>query len=120
MGVPGTLGFFAEELLVEGATETFPLFGVLVAATAALNGITVFRVYGALFCGAPAGPRQASLRSRERAAVLALAAALLAAGFWPWPLLRREEAAAVLLLAARDRTSVPDPEGGTPDRPPGR
>lgn len=109
VGFPGTLGFVAEELLVDGAVASFPVFGFLVAVATAFNGITVFRAYASLFCGARSDSAQERLRLRERAAVLALAALLLAGGIWPRPLVRTEEAAARSLLAGRTTASPAPP-----------
>jgi NADH-quinone oxidoreductase subunit M len=98
VGIPGTLGFVAEELLVDGASAAFPAFGFLAAVATAFNGVTVFRAYASLFCGARSDSTQERLRPRERAAVLALAALLLAGGIWPGPLVEAGEAAARVLV----------------------
>lgn len=101
VGIPGTLGFVAEEMLVHGAVRTFPAFGFLVAGAAALNGITVLRSYASLFCGVPSSPRHEYLRPRERLAVLALVVLLLAGGILPSQVVRREASAASQLLSGR-------------------
>ncbi|MBI4229767.1 MAG: oxidoreductase [Planctomycetes bacterium] len=101
VGVPGTIGFIAEEILVDGTVESLPLLGFLAAIAAALNGITVLRAYGSLFCGAPSGPWPEQTLRRERLAVLSLTALLLATGIWPGPLVRAEASAAALLLSER-------------------
>ena len=41
IGFPGTIGFVAVELLVEGAVRAYPLIGAIVVLAAALNGIAV-------------------------------------------------------------------------------
>lgn len=84
VGFPGTLGFVAAELLVDGAVVAGPLVGLAVVAAGAINGIAVVRVYFLLF----AGPRHASgvhlgITRRERAAVLSLAALIFAGGLAP-------------------------------------
>ncbi|OHB74723.1 MAG: hypothetical protein A2Z34_06945 [Planctomycetes bacterium RBG_16_59_8] len=99
IGIPGTLGFVAEELLVDGAVETFPIFGMLVGVAAALNGVTVLKAYGALFCGSSAGPRPEQMRLREWATALGLVAMLLVGGIYPGPLMRTEKSAAQALLS---------------------
>jgi NADH-quinone oxidoreductase subunit M len=105
VGIPGTLGFVAQELLVDGSVETFPVFGFLVAVAAALNGITILRAYGSLFCGTFTSSWQEQLRPRERLAMLGLVAFLLAFGLWPAPLLKVNLSAASVLL--HDRPAVP-------------
>ncbi|HUO56963.1 MAG TPA: proton-conducting transporter membrane subunit [bacterium] len=101
VGIPGTLGFVAQELLVDGSVESFPGFGFLVAVAAALNGITILRAYGSLFCGAPTTSGQEQLRPRERLAMMGLLAFLLACGLWPVPLLKGNLSAASVLLGQR-------------------
>ena len=84
VGFPGTLGFIATELLVDGAVEANLAIGIIVAFAAALNGIAVLRAYFRLFTG----KRHASTVSlqiglRERIAVLTLSALILGGGLFP-------------------------------------
>jgi NADH-quinone oxidoreductase subunit M len=51
VGFPGTLGFVAAELLVDGAIEANLYVGLVVALAAAINGIAVVRAYFYLFTG---------------------------------------------------------------------
>ena len=86
VGFPGTLGFISTELLVDGAVEVNPTVGVVVVAAAALNGIAVVRAYLHLFTGG----RHVStvwlgIGTRERIAVLTLAAMILGGGLFPQP-----------------------------------
>jgi NADH-quinone oxidoreductase subunit M len=84
VGFPGTLGFVAAEMLVDGAVEANLFVGLGVALAAALNGIAVVRAYFYLFTGArhvstvPLG-----IEPRERFAVLTLAALILGGGLFP-------------------------------------
>jgi NADH-quinone oxidoreductase subunit M len=84
VGFPGTAGFVATEMLVDGAVEASPWVGVGVLAAAALNGIAIIRVYFLLFTGTrhpatvPLG-----ITLRERMAVLTLAALLIGGGLAP-------------------------------------
>ncbi len=105
VGIPGTLGFVAQELLVDGSVEAFPGFGFLVGVAAALNGITILRAYGALFCGTFTSPWQEQLRPRERLAMMGLVAFLLIGGLWPVPLLKGNLSAASILLQQRQAVS---------------
>lgn len=106
VGFPGTLGFVAAELLVEGAVEASPAIGLAVVLAGALNGIAVVRAYFALFTGARHRSVVAlELGVRERIAVLTLAALILGGGLFPQPgIVSRYEAAAAILRerAARD------------------
>ena len=51
IGLPGTLGFIAEDLLFHGALERFPLLGVTLPLATALNAIHLLRTYYLLFHG---------------------------------------------------------------------
>lgn len=84
VGFPGTLGFVATDLLVDGAVEANLAVGIGVAVAAALNGIAVLRAYFRLFTG----KRHASSVSlligvREWIAVLTLTALIFGGGFFP-------------------------------------
>lgn len=84
VGFPGTSGFVAAELLVDGAIDASPLVGLGVVAAAALNGVAVLRAYFLLFTGARYAPAvPLGLTPRERVAVLTLAALILGGGLFP-------------------------------------
>ncbi len=86
VGFPGTLGFVAAELLVEGAIQVSLSVGVAVAVAAALNGIAVVRAYFLLFTGARhASTVSLAIGPRERWAVLTVAALILGGGLFPQP-----------------------------------
>ena len=105
VGFPGTVGFVAGELLVDGAVETSPAVGLAVAAAAALNGIAVLRAYFLLFTGTrSAATVPLGITPRERFAVLTLAALILGGGFFPQPGVADRAAAAVAVLDQREKT----------------
>ena len=89
-GFPGTLGFVAQELLVDGAVDAFPIMGYAVVIASALTGLAVLRMYFSLFCGRPEAPvhrsLQLGLRAREAWTFVALVAALIGLGLAPRPL----------------------------------
>ena len=86
-GFPGTLGFVAQELLVDGAVLVFPTMGYAVVIASALTGLAVLRMYFSLFCGRPESPMHRSLqfglRAREAWTFVALVAALIGLGLAP-------------------------------------
>jgi NADH-quinone oxidoreductase subunit M len=109
VGFPGTLGFISTELLVDSAVEVSPFVGIVVVAAAALNGIAVLRAYFFLFTGAR-HVSSVSLRitSRERVAVLTLAALILGGGLFPQlGVATRERAAVEIFKARRDHGLEP-------------
>ena len=104
VGFPGTLGFISTELLVDSAVEVNPTVGIGIVAAAALNGIAVVRAYLHLFTGA----RHVStvwlgIGTRERIAVLTLAAMILGGGLFPQPGVTTRERAAEEILTERAR-----------------
>ena len=104
VGFPGTLGFIATELLVDGAVEASPSVGVMVIATAALNGIAIVRAYFLLFTGKRhVSTISLSSTMRERIAVLTLSGLIFGGGWFPQPgVLSRSHAAEQIL---KDRSA---------------
>jgi len=103
VGFPGTLGFVAAELLVDGAIHANLFVGVALVLAAAVNGIAVVRAYLLLFTGArSASPVAVGITPKERFAVLALAALLLGGGLVPQALVASRYQAAETLLRERN------------------
>jgi len=103
IGFPGTIGFIAMELLVEGAVEVYPLVGTAVVLVAALNGIAILSAYFRVFTGRRhVAPISLGVRLPERIAVLILSALILGSGFYPQPGIQSRYHAAVELNAHRE------------------
>jgi NADH-quinone oxidoreductase subunit M len=51
VGLPGTLSFCSQELLVHGTLMSHPLVGFLLPVATAMNAVTVFRLFTRLFLG---------------------------------------------------------------------
>ncbi len=84
VGFPGTLGFVAAELLVDGVINVNPYIGIVIALAAALNGIAIVRVFFLIFTGTRrVSAISLGITSRERFAVLTLAALILGGGLSP-------------------------------------
>jgi NADH-quinone oxidoreductase subunit M len=111
VGFPGTLGFVATELLVDGAVEASPYVGLTVVLAAAVNGIAVVRAYFLLFTGAR-HPSTVSLNIglRERIAVLTLTALILGGGLFPQLGVASRYAAAEAILQERQTPPGPLPK----------
>lgn len=102
VGFPGTLGFVATELLVEGAVQANPYLGFGVALAAAINGIAVVQAYFKLFTGARhVSTVSLTVGPRERFAVLTLAALILGGGIFPQPGIESRYRAAAAILRQR-------------------
>lgn len=84
IGFPGTIGFIAMELLVEGAVEIYPLVGTAIVLAAALNGISILNAYFRIFAGRrTSSVISLSARPTERIAVVVLSLLILAGGLLP-------------------------------------
>ncbi|MCZ7684537.1 MAG: proton-conducting transporter membrane subunit [Sandaracinaceae bacterium] len=83
VGLPGTLGFVAEDLLVQGSVETFPVLGLVLIAGTALNGVTVVRSFFVLFMGSRRHSGERDLTLRERLALTVVLATLIVTGIAP-------------------------------------
>lgn len=112
IGFPGTVGFIAMELLVEGVVEVWPWVGVGVVFAAALNGIAVLKVWFRIFT-ARNREELVSLGVRwpERLAVMVLTLLILGGGLWPQPGVSSRYHAAVELLGHRDGPAADAPVG---------
>ena len=106
IGFPGTMGFVGAELLVEGAVDVYPMVGLAVVLTAALNGIAVLQAYFRVFTGKRYVP-SISLQSRlpERIAVLTLALLIIGGGVYPQPSLASRHHAATVIIDSRRHLS---------------
>jgi NADH-quinone oxidoreductase subunit M len=89
VGLPGTLGFAAEDLLFHGALETHPLLGVALPLATALNAVNIFRLFSRLFMGrrTTAVPMFPDALPRERAVLAIFLLFLIAGGLLPGRLL---------------------------------
>jgi NADH-quinone oxidoreductase subunit M len=114
IGLPGTLSFVGEDLLVHGIIESHPLAVAAQLLATALNGVAFFRIYTEGFVGAtrrngvtvPAGR---DLSPRERFAAVAVVIALVVFGLFPRDLVHTRERAAgpAVSLAAENRSAAP-------------
>ncbi|MGB8329719.1 MAG: hypothetical protein WCE62_06295, partial [Polyangiales bacterium] len=86
-----TLGFVAEDLLVQGAVEEFPLLAFALILATALNGVSVIRAFFTLFSGSAKHIGESDLTRRETGALTVLMATLLLAGLFPGGTVRRLE-----------------------------
>ncbi len=102
VGFPGTIGFVAMELLIDGVMLHNPWFGWAMVAASALNGIAILGVYFRLFTGKR---RRSSIslqvRPAERIAVLSLIVLMVGGGVFPQPFLASRLHAAGKLIEMR-------------------
>ena len=86
VGFPLTLGFVAEDLLVQGAVESYPWLALVLILATAFNGITVMRCFFNLFSGSRQDHGERDLTSRENYALTLVIAMLVLGGLVPKPI----------------------------------
>lgn len=114
VGLPGMLGFVAEDMLVHGVLASHPVVASVLLIATIFNSITVMRAYTRAFLGptAPFGvrvPEGRDLRPRERLAVLVLAGMLLGLGLAPRALVGLHAPAAASLAGVPGSSAAHDP-----------
>lgn len=99
VGLPFTLGFCAEDLLMRGTLESHPHLGLILPAVTALNAVHVLRLFATLFWSRPSAEARdfADALPRERWVLTAAVLILLLAGLVPDPAVRLPFAAALHL-----------------------
>ena len=110
VGFPGTIGFIATELLVEGAVESYAFVGMAVVFAAALNGIAVVQAYFRLFTGTRhTASISLRIRTPEWFAVLTLTALIIGGGLLPQAGVTSRYLAALGIVKARAANVSPPP-----------
>jgi NADH-quinone oxidoreductase subunit M len=101
IGLPGTLSFVADDLIVSGSLDEQLHAGLLVIAATVLGGISLLRGWFMVFGGPVAadGPRHAIL-VRERTALSLLLVVLFGLGLFPAALVRSVDRATSELLGS--------------------
>ncbi len=107
VGFPGTLGFVATELLVDGAVGANLFVGIVLVVAAAINGISVVRVYFLIFTGTRhRSPIPLGITLKERFAVLILWTLILGGGLIPQTLVASRHRVAESLLHMRGEVAA--------------
>jgi NADH-quinone oxidoreductase subunit M len=110
IGLPGTLSFVADDLIVSGSLDDHLVAGLMVIASTVLCGIAVMRCWFHVFGGPREvdAPRHGILR-REQVPLTVLLAVLFGLGIWPGPLVAAfERAAEAVLRSGRPAASSAD------------
>lgn len=88
VGLPLTLGFVSEDLLVQGSVHEFPRLGISLIVATALNGMSVARAFFLLFMGSDESHGERDLTPREFTTMTLVMGALLLTGLFPGLVLR--------------------------------
>jgi NADH-quinone oxidoreductase subunit M len=108
VGLPGTLGFVAEDLLVHGVLESYPGIGAVIIVATAANGFSVMRAFVRTFYGpVDRDVAVSDVLPRESIVLGGAAVLLVVAGLWPRPILDTRSPVAERLSAL---VSAHDPE----------
>ncbi len=91
VGLPLTVGFVAEDLLVQGSVDEFPVLAFALILATALNGVSVMRAFFMLFSGTAEHIGESDLTKREAGTLTVVMATLLLAGLFPAGTVRRLE-----------------------------
>lgn len=114
IGLPGTLGFIGEDLLVHGVLDSYPFVAAVQLIATLLNGIAFFRIYTEAFVGKPRDvkvPAGRDLAWRERLAVAGLVVLTIAFGLSPRGIVHARDVAAEETLSTESQHGHRVPAG---------
>jgi len=105
VGLPGTMGYCAEDLLFHGVQDHHSVMGVALLLATAINAINLMRLYSVLFLGVlPKNVIEVpDALPRERWPLTVLVVLLVMGGLYPrWPIALRQEAVKAIPLRVND------------------
>lgn len=99
VGLPGTLGFCSQDLLIHGTLTSHPLTGLLLPIATAINALSFFRLFTRLFLGKrrTGFTIPADALPRERWVLAATVLFVVFGGLFPNAIVIRHSAEAVVL-----------------------
>ena len=112
VGLPGTLSFCSQDLLVHGTLMSHPVTGVILPIATAMNAVSVFRLFARLFLGKrrTGFTHMADALPRERWTLAAGVLFVVLGGLFPNLIVaqRSAEADAVAIRTDAGTTETPD------------
>jgi NADH-quinone oxidoreductase subunit M len=113
VGLPGTLSFCSQDLLIHGTLASHPLTGLLLPIATALNAVTIFRLFSRLFLGKrrTGFTVMADALPRERWILSAGVLFVVLGGLFPAAIVARREAEAEEVEQAMRLSPKPGPDG---------
>lgn len=111
VGLPGTLGFCAEDLLFHGALEAHPFLGVALPLATALSAFQLLRLFSWVFLGRNSTqvPMMSDALPRERLAFTCIALFLIISGLAPKPLISSRVGPAEQVVSYLTASGAPHP-----------
>lgn len=104
VGLPGSLGFVGEDLLLQDLVEQRPVVAAVLVICTAGVGIALLRaIIKTCFGPTPAWHRSVPDLFPHERALIALGVAVVFLGVWPAPLVKAHQADAAVLLSTRPR-----------------
>jgi NADH-quinone oxidoreductase subunit M len=109
VGLPGTLGFCSQDLLIHGALTSHPLTGLLLPIATAMNAVSFFRLFSRLFLGRrrTGFTVMADALPRERWVLAAGVLFVVLGGLFPNALVIRRSAAADIIEHSARKSAEP-------------
>jgi NADH:ubiquinone oxidoreductase subunit 4 (subunit M) len=109
VGLPGTLGFASEDLLIQGSFSSHPWIGLAVPVATALNAISLYRLFARIFLGAKqeASAIIPDATPRERAPLALILVALVLLGLLPQVAVNWRRHAAETLTQLESKAPLP-------------
>lgn len=114
VGLPGTLSFCSQDLLIHGTLMSHPVTGVVLPIATALNAVSVFRLFARLFLGKrrTGFTHMADALPRERWTLAAGLSFVVLGGLFPNLIVAQRSAEADAVATRMDAATKE-----TPDRP---
>jgi len=113
VGLPGTLGFCSQDLLIHGTLTSHPLTGLLLPIATAMNAVSIFRLFTRLFLGKrrTGFTVMADALPRERWTLAAAVLFVVLGGLFPNVIVIQRSAQADIVEQAVDTSAGVDQHG---------
>ena len=119
IGLPGTLSFVADDLIVSGSLDDHIGAGLMVIASTVLCGIAVMRCWFHVFGGPrPAESPSHEILLRERLPLTILLATVFGLGIWPGPFVQALDRVAAQILRLPSADPLPAADVSSPSLEP--
>lgn len=114
VGLPGTLSFCSQDLLIHGTLMSHPVTGVVLPIAAAMNAVSIFRLFARLFLGKrrTGFTHMADVLPRERWSLAAGVLFVVFGGLFPNLIVAKRSAEADRIAAQAPHDAIISPKFG--------